>query len=150
MRLETSSGNGIDNEQGPEITQYDLNWHRHFTRLYLTAQHRTRPSGIYNCHGLTFASRRTCLHTTADLKRIMADDRYEELQQKDVMAGDIVVYFSDSGDANHSGIVTSYDPNHDAAPLVCSKWGRAGEFLHSLHSCPKAYGPNVKFYRCRL
>ena len=66
-----------------------------------------------------------------------------------VLPGDIVVYYSDRGDPNHSGIVV--DISADLyLPVICSKWGNAGEFVHSLRDCPSLYGPISRFFGCTL
>ena len=150
MRLETSQGRGIKHIQESEITVYEINWDRRFEKTYDKAQRRTAPSALFNCHGLTFASRRTKIDLPSQIQLILIDDKYEIVPSANVKPGDIVVYVSDTtGDANHSGIVVAYDANL-ASPIVCSKWGKGGEYVHPVHHCPRAYGPSVKYYRCKL
>ena len=69
-----------------------------------------------------------------------------EVQIADALPGDIVLY-SGEGDINHSGIVVV---ETFKVPLICSKWGNAGEFIHLLNYCPDIYGPKTQFYRCQL
>jgi hypothetical protein len=150
MRLETSRGTGIKHVQELELTEYEINWDRYFERTYDRAKRRTAPSALYNCHGLTFASRRTKIYLPSQIQLILADDRYEEIPLAIVMPGDIAVYVSDrTGDINHSGIVVAYDQNL-VTPMICSKWGKGGEYVHPAHHCPPAYGPTVKYFRCKL
>jgi len=150
IRLETSKKTGIDNFQDTEISSFQLNWN-----LKLPIQHpntiiRTKPSPTYNCHGLTFASRRTRIEKSSNINKILCDDSYEEIVDiKNVLPGDIVVYYSKTGDPNHSGIVVENNCK-TIIPIICSKWGCAGEFIHSLRDCPPLYGPIYKFFRCRL
>lgn len=150
IRLETSKNTGIKNFQDKEIGTFERNWSRNLPKKFPKIVPRTEPTPLYNCHGLTFASRRTKIISWNELKKILADDCYEELKLSAVKPGDIVLYFSETGDATHSGVIVEYDPPNTVVPLVCSKWGNAGEFIHSLRDCPDVYGPDVKFYRCRL
>jgi hypothetical protein len=149
IRLETSKRNGIDNVQEFEISTFYINWSKELPKNYPKAVPRTGMSALYNCHGLTFASRRTRVVDTRELQKILRDDNWNEVELRDVLAGDIVIYFAEDGEANHSGIVVDVDPELHV-PLICSKWGHAGEYLHHLTYCPSIYGPSTKFYRCRL
>ncbi len=148
IRLETSRRTGIANHQDAEISAYDRHWSDRIPKLYRNVIPRTDPSAAYNCHGLTFASRRTRVDNTSDVFRVIHDDNWVEIPMNGILPGDIVIYFSEEGDANHSGIVMEY--RQLAVPLICSKWGNAGEYIHALQNCPPVYGPVTKFYRCRL
>ncbi len=64
LALETTPGNSIDNEQILEISPFEANQHRDFDRDYGSVIRRHDPTPVYNCHGLTFASRRTGIHDT--------------------------------------------------------------------------------------
>ncbi len=79
----------------------------------------------------------------------MSDDKYDEVKLGQVMAGDIVVYYSEEGDPNHSGIVVEAG-GELLVPMICSKWSNAGEYIHGLRDCPSLYGPNFRFFRCAL
>mgnify|MGYP001562690834 CR=1 FL=1 len=152
IRLETSKRTGIVNSQEREISVFDLNWARKLMRQFPKAIPRTEPTALYNCHGLTFASRRTRIFLSSEIPKILNDDKYKEIDIKEAKGGDIVVYFDENGDANHSGIVvanTEYDQRL-ILPMICSKWGNGGEFIHGLNDCPRIYGPQTKFYRCAL
>ena len=149
IRLETSKRRGIDNHQDRQISTFEENWARDLPKQYPLAKPRTGMSAEYNCHGLTFASRRTHIIDWGELLKIIDDDNYEEIPLDEVKAGDIVIYLRD-GDANHSGIIVDYTHNVTLLPMVCSKWGIGGEFIHALLMRPLAYGPDYKFFRCRL
>jgi hypothetical protein len=150
IRLETSRRTGVDNYQGDVLSQYVLNWAERLGRKFPNAVVRTNPSPIYNCHGLVFACRRSRIEKSISIQTVLADDKYIEIKLKNVLPGDIVIYYSNDGDPNHSGVVVEYDPQRIIIPLICSKWGNAGEFIHALTYCPREYGPNHKFYRCML
>lgn len=110
---------------------------------------RRDASTCFNCHGLTFGGRRTWISGSTEVARCLSDDRWHEVLPADSIPGDIVVYFDDAGDASHSGIIVDF--NHMMnLPVVCSKWGWAGEFIHLVSEVPKAYGHERKYYRCGL
>jgi len=148
IRLETARRTGIVNMQGGELHPTEIGRYAQLAKKYPDATpRRADASTAYNCHGLTFASRRTRVVEPNSVRVILADDGWQEVDIADTYAGDIVVYYGDEGDANHSGIVVGKELN---VPMICSKWGHGGEFIHSLNYCPDIYGPQTKFYRCRL
>lgn len=129
------------------MTRVLLNVAKDFPRRYPNAICRTNPSGAYNCHGMTFASRRTWIYSPASIRHILDDDAYREVTLSDVLPGDIVVYYSETEDANHSAIVLEWRSGL-VQPIVYSKWAHAGEFIHGLRDCPALYGPMTRFFRC--
>src|SRR5205807_602822 len=149
IRLDTSKRRGVDNHQDSEITEPYRRWFRTLPNLHPNAVPRTEPSALLNCHGLTFASRRTKIVDWKNLQKILMDDVWIEIPLQQALPGDVVIYFDDDGDANHSGIVVE-SIGVNIIPKICSKWGYAGEFLHWLSDVPRFYGPVHKFYRCRL
>jgi len=147
LRLDTRCENQIANEinRGPirfgDALQVD-----DFKRAHPRALHRpVGPSRKYNCHGLTFASRRTWIWQSSEIAKIIRDDDYEVVDLKDVCPGDVAVYYKD-GDAEHSGIVVQ--KGDLGVPLVLSKWGPCHEVVHLVWQCPYDAG-NVVYYRIR-
>ena len=108
---------------------------------------RTNPNPIYNCHGLTFASRRTWITDNESLHHIINDDGYKKIDLEQVLPGDIILYFSEDGDIMHSAIVISKPDNHLKIPQVLSKWGKYKEIIHVANNCP--YDFNVEYYRVK-
>ena len=106
---------------------------------------RTSSDPEYNCHGLTFASRRTGIHDPAVLSLILEDDRYREVPLTDVLPGDVILYHNRLGDIEHSGVVAS-KPGAIGIPYVFSKWGKFMEVFHLANRCPYTY-ELPKFYR---
>lgn len=102
IRLETSKCTGIANHQGDKLSHVHLNWARSISREYPSAIQRTKESPVYNCHGLTFANHRTRIETRVALNTILADDMYREVPRNSVLPGDVVIYYSEDGDPNHS------------------------------------------------
>ena len=122
--------------------------HLHSANLkskYPGATHRpTGPSSIYNCHGLTFAARRTGITQPAEVQKILTEDEYEEVQQAAARPGDIVLYYNrTNGDIEHSGIVVE---KPQLGLRVLSKWGGAHEVIHQLLECPYEL-LSTKFFR---
>lgn len=148
IRLETSKRTGIDNLQLFEVAQFERNWAKDIERQFPRVTQRTDVSPLYNCHGLTFASHRTRITESEGIDLILADDCWTEItDMQKLLPGDIVVYFSEEGDPNHSGLVVACG---DLVPTICSKWGSAGEYIHLLNDCFSIYGPIKRFFRCRL
>lgn len=109
-------------------------------RKYSRCLHRpVGPTAKYNCHGLTFASRRTAIEGSF-VERILNQDEYTEVQLVNVMAGDIVLY-RNGADIEHSGIVIKGPPNF----LILSKWGAGHEAIHGVDDCP--YTGLKSYYR---
>ena len=145
--VQTAAGREIENTQEMEIDEVELNKLPLFHQKYgpgLVV--RTPPTGRYNCHGLTFASRRTWVFGDGNtLQHIIEDDRYSEVLPNDVLPGDTVLYFDERGVPWHSGIVVEVPKDPPIVPLVCSKWAHSAEFLHRVTQGP--YGLNFKYFR---
>jgi hypothetical protein len=96
---------------------------------------------------MTFASRRTGIFETWVINRILDDDGYREVTLDEVLAGDVILYFDDTGDVEHSGIVIlppSQDPLR--VPLIYSKWGKYAELVHRANQCPYNFA-GARYYR---
>lgn len=99
---------------------------------------------------MTFASRRARIYDNEDIKKILNDDDYELMGENDVLPGDIIIYYSERGDAEHSGIVVSKPERIGRLflPKVLSKWGNFEEVIHQVNECP--YDCRfVKYYRVK-
>lgn len=148
LDLETAKQNPIRNYQGTEISSQQLRQFGEFEDDYGgETERRAGPSPRYNCHGLAFASRRTRVEGTETVNQILDDDGYVEVDEEDVMPGDLLLYFSDSGTLQHAAIVV--DPPSETSlsvPRVYGKWGNWAEVIHWAHHCPYNYA-NRSFYR---
>ena len=114
-----------------------------YKKKFPRAIHRHGSASLhYNCHGLTFASRRTEISNSEALRKILVDDDYLQISRDTVLAGDIVLYVENDGDICHSGIVIHVPPsdaaliNKLAGIVVLSKWGAAHEVIHEISECP--------------
>jgi hypothetical protein len=93
------------------------------------------PTGRYNCHGLTFASRRTCIPKVGDpfsIDDLLARDRFATVSSPQI--GDIITYRGQSGEIEHSGVVSSVADL--GSVRVRSKWGCLEEVEHLAQDGP--------------
>lgn len=151
LKLDTRSLNQIENEcdtnpliAGMRQQAEDLR------KEYLSAIHRpTQPCNTYNCHGLTFASRRTQISNSAEVRKILKDDGYEQIDPKLILPGDVVLYINTiNASIDHSGVVVDVQPNMAVMnPKILSKWGNAHEVIHYVRDCPY---PNTRLEYYRL
>ena len=87
---------------------------------------RVGPADIfYNCHGWVFTGGRAWVRGE-QVPGILRDNGY--LPTSEPQEDDLVVYFGSAGEVLHSGIIRVIPP--DGPPVVESKWGWAGRFLH--------------------
>lgn len=145
--VQTRRGSDIDNFQAEEISQSDLAAVGRYRQRYPLAVERTRPSPTYNCHGLTFASRRTRIPDAGDVAKVLAEDDYVDVPMGEVMPGDVVIYSRD-GDLRHSGVVLQV--RHEGGlttPMILSKWGDCFEAIHSQFECPYTESTAIRYYR---
>jgi hypothetical protein len=147
LDLDTCKMNPIDNYQTDELTNLDWGGAADKVKEYRHkfASFVGEPSPKYNCHGLTFGSRRTQVDgETKTILWILDEDGYQELTEDKPQSGDVVVYFDENGQVIHSGIILYLI---DGIPKIWSKWGKGHEVVHSVADCP--YGQQVKYFRIR-
>jgi hypothetical protein len=149
IELRTRANTPIDNLQAWQYSSFE--WAqlgeslKRFKEPYAKAL--GSPSPVYNCHGLTFASRRTAVDSSNEtVFRVLKEDDYEEVPQSDARPGDVILYLDAVGQAQHSGIVV--DIIERGVPKVWSKWGKGQEFIHHFWHCP--FDPQyTKYYRLK-
>ena len=148
--LHTSLGNEIDNYQIEELTQFEINlFDKYKPNDWLGCQFKGNPTPKYNCHGFTFASRRTNIDQTSDIRKILVDDCYVRIIQTEVMIGDLVLYVDDNGgDIEHTGMVVQTGKDGILFEIVIlSKWGKYKEVIHQVNNCPYFKNCNLEFWR---
>jgi hypothetical protein len=147
IKVDTAAGQPIDNAQFFDISTFEAGQMQELDRRYKKGlETRSGPTAKYNCHGMTFASRRTGIYETSEIQKILSDDQYSEIKPSDVLPGDVIIYY-DHGDAEHSGIVlTSPQDSLLRVPRVLSKWGKASECIHWANHGPYNFG-SVKYFR---
>lgn len=148
LALESCEHRHIDNERILEIAPTEANQFREFDSDFGDrVVRRSEPTPHYNCHGMTFASRRTGIFEESVIQQIIAEDRYFEVPEANVLPGDVILYIDSFGLVEHSGIVIEEPkPENLNIPRVCSKWGKYAELLHLSTHCPYNLS-NVKYYR---
>lgn len=105
---------------------------------------------VYNCHGLTFGSRRT--QVTHSVLPILADDGFDPISEKEARAGDIVLYSNALGEIIHSGFVVARKSveiimgTQSVIPVIWSKWGKGYEMIHAVGECPYFEDGNYASY----
>lgn len=154
---------GLDSRRGenhhiPNTQSFDMGNVGHLSGKILeefakqtAAIPRTQTSSlIFNCHGLTFASRRTSIHEEDVVRRLLAnEDDYTEMHIRDVLPGDIVVYYGPRNTIPHTGVVISMPQERDfGMPWIVSKWGHFREYMHRANQVPPQWSyETLKFYR---
>ena len=122
---------------------------------FVRAERVSEACPVYNCHGLTFGSRRT--QVTPAVLPILADDGFDPVPEKQARAGDVVLYLSARGEVVHSGFVISCEEieiiqgNKSRIPIIWSKWGKGYEMVHPVGECPylEDEGSYAAYYRLR-
>lgn len=147
-RLKSDVVNYLDRGVAPAGRQKEVD---DYISKYGSCVHRTnRPCLKYNCHGLTFAARRTAIEDSSEIQKILTEDDYDQVPLSVVQPGDIAIYRSaldDGGEIFHSGIVVRYDRGSGliTVPWILSKWGYAHEVVHPVNVGP--YIGTVEYYR---
>lgn len=123
--------NEMNQEPAHDGAQLEVEAHE---KEYQDAIHRpVGPCRTFNCHGLTFASRRTWIDKPTEVQKILDDDDYELVPKTGVKPGDIAIYTL-NGEICHSGIVVEVVPMK--GPRVLSKWALLHEVIHFQWECP--------------
>lgn len=100
LALQTALGFDVPNEQEAIHDQAGFDeFAREFARKWSVAGCELREPAIlrYNCHGFTFAARRTWIDDPLQIVTILQHDGYTEIPQQQVAAGDIAVYYGVTG-----------------------------------------------------
>ena len=111
-------------------------------------------TAMYNCAGMVFAARRTCISNMRDIDLILRDDDYRRLSDEGLAeVGDLVVYRR-IGIPRHVGIVFEKVPDLEAGQQpfhfrILSQWGDDGEYLHRLRDVPTIFGDQIEFWSDR-
>lgn len=146
--LATAKGREIPNSQAGEIAPLQVKTLENLIAKY-NAELRCTSTVRYNCHGLTFANRRTGIDDDTIIPSILKDDGYVQVSPEEAMPGDVVLYWNETnGDIEHSGIlVEPRNPNDPLKPArILSKWSKGPEALHNANNCP--YDPaSIRYYR---
>jgi hypothetical protein len=153
FRLDTRKHRHINNGQDLSVIPRNyLTDNVKYMKNYPKATFRTEPSGLYNCHGLTFAAKRTRIPDNSEVIKILEDDNYTEITDKTlVFPGDVIIYIDSDGERFHSGIVIWTDNLGGLQEIkVLSKWGYGSEACHQYTDCPYfAMAAKIQFFRIK-
>jgi hypothetical protein len=104
---------------------------------------RRKPaSGVYNCAGHVWASRRTAIFEESAWEMILQDDAYRKLPSgEQPMPGDLVIYRDSNVGFLHVGMIlelrSGITQESSRIPWVLSKWdSTSGEVLHHVQDVP--------------
>lgn len=151
LLLATRQGNQIPNERRMEQAPETLRAVKELYERRPTVRARSL-TGVYNCMGMVFAARRTCIEPDY-LRMILEDDEYHRLSGPDrAEQGDVVVYRDAAGDVAHVGLVAQV--NVSLSPptrqiSVLSQWGAYGEYFHRVDDVPQQLGTPVEYWSDR-
>jgi hypothetical protein len=121
-------------------------------RLVLASAIELRPpTGRYNCHGLTFASRRANVPPVGvdvDIEDVLRRDGYRPLDRgESPQVGDVVAYRL-VDEIEHTGYVSRVEMLGQAPVVfIWSAWGGLGEFEHRVQSSP--YRGTPEYWRLK-
>jgi hypothetical protein len=97
------------------------------------------PAMHYNCHGWVFTQGAYLIQGDS-LPAIFKENRYQKVERPH--AGDVIVYYDDTGRILHSGLVHITDTG---VILIESKWDALGRFLHAPEAQP--YSSRYAYFR---
>jgi hypothetical protein len=144
--IQTRRGTPISNVQEYDLPPYYLQLDKEQDEKYQEpfVFFVSNPSSYYNCHGLIFGSRRSAIWDPQEILKILEEDDYQLVENtSNVQRGDIIIYFGEHGDAEHSGLVIG---KREGLPLILSKWGYGKEAVHIFSVCPYD-SSRVRYYR---
>jgi hypothetical protein len=156
IELRTRTNAAIENFQVWEHSRMEWNQLGETLKRFTKAEQVSEACPVYNCHGLTFGSRRTTV--TPAVLPILEDDGFDPVLEKEARPGDIVLYSSARGEVIHSGFVIARDKVEIVAgqqpiiiPIIWSKWGKGYEMVHAVGECPylEEDGSFAAYYRLK-
>ncbi|MFZ0418625.1 MAG: hypothetical protein WAM04_11030 [Candidatus Sulfotelmatobacter sp.] len=153
IELRTRANTAIDNLQVWEHSRMEWDQLAEPLARFTKAERVSEACPVYNCHGLTFSSRRT--QVTHSVLPILDADGFDPIPEKEARAGDIVLHSNARGEVVHSGFVVARRSveiimgSQSIIPLIWSKWGKGYEMIHSVGDCPylEDEGNYATYYR---
>ncbi len=151
IHLASRTGTQLDNLQANKLSRFELSVEADLRAQFRDVHAATFLTGscpVYNCHGMTFASRRTKPEPEA-FTTLLEEDGYRKVGPDEfVQVGGIAIYLDDDDRVAHSGLVVGLVQAYGfdrIVPWVLSKWGSGPEVLHRYDYCP--YPSRVDYYR---
>jgi hypothetical protein len=161
LLLATFKNNQIRNSVQPQPTERDIRLYQLFLKKYAGPSwvERRPITGIYNCAGHVWASRRTSILEPSEWEKILEEDGYRRLQENESpRTGDIAIYvLEDNNEIWHVarvyGLAPGITQQSNPLPRIISKWGPiAGESLHLAHDVPfqsQGFPCTIRYYSDR-
>ncbi len=153
LRMDTRAGRPIRNVQRLEQAPAHL---RAAAEIFTAAHPRLAlrsATGVYNCIGLAFGSRRAWIDISDDLetevRKVLHDDQYRQLpSDAGLEPGDIVLYRRD-GSLTHAAVVIAIPiALHDQVRVI-SQWGADGEYVHDVADVTSILGRPSEYWTDR-
>jgi len=149
IALVTRHGSHIGNYVAPEPTDRQRQTYDLLRKLRGGSWVNRKPAtGVYNCFGMVFASRRTSVNDD-DIEKVLREDGFRQLNTDEKpKTGDLVFYRAESAGLLHVAVVTRIDPilgssNQElgiGGVWALSKWNDfCGEDEHNINN--HAWGP---------
>jgi hypothetical protein len=152
LSLDTRKARQIPNDRRLEQNPVRLEAAKECILKHHTSAQCRSLTGVYNCMGMVFASRRTCIDTDS-ITMILEDDEYRRLQPSDEVAkGDVVIYKDNDGHVSHVGLVVDIKPDLVQAEnkiKVLSQWGQDGEYFHDAEDVNPRLGIPTEYWTDR-
>ena len=158
--LATRMGTPIPNLVENDPPAHAVSQYRQLVARYGGEWRERKPAtGVYNCAGLVWASRRTCILESPAWERIIQEDGYRRLRLGEkIHPGDIAIYVDrdKNNEILHVGRVYRIKPGlaEGASPIpwVISKWNStSGESMHQAYDVPytRDFNFEARFYTDR-
>ena len=91
--VQTHRGTELENYVAPDVTTQSANLYVARRKQHPGWVQRKPATGVYNCAGMVWASRRTTLPEPSDWRTVLQDDNYRPLQGGELpRVGDVVLY----------------------------------------------------------
>ena len=142
INLETKLGTPIENWFDDDALPYDAEKvaKEHVKKYGVSLDNKLRVltrNSRYNCHGLVFANRRTGITEEKEMLKILQEDGYRKINLDELMPGDIVLFKDQADEYSHTALVLEMRRVGTlSAPILISKWGFSGEWLHDFYNHP--------------
>lgn len=149
IRTHSSADTPIINSQSKILLFSEVNYANSFEADF-DSKFQGNADPYYNCHGLTFACKRTGIYQNSEIWKIINEEYRPIKSEGELLVGDVILYLSsDEQEILHSGIVVraNYDPIPDIK--IYSKILKGREIIHHPRKCTyyTQFNATIKYYR---
>lgn len=152
LPVSTKLGTPIPNEQrGPMHPERMLA----AQQIVLDHHHSAKPRSLdsaYNCVGMVFAARRTCIEPE-HVGLILREDGFRRVENEaELEIGDVVVCWTDDHQISHVGLIANIAvvvTRGHREITVLSQWGADGEYFHRIDDVNPNLGNPTEFWTDR-